>query len=330
MAGSRPREAPRTRTLLDPAWGTHNRRSVRFDGAVKPPPFGYAAPRSIDEALAVLAELGDDGKVLAGGQSLIPLMSMRLTAPHTLVDINRIPELAGISTAEDGSVEVGAVVRHAELLADANAYAALPLLRRASSHVAHPAIRNRGTTCGSVVHADPAGEMTAILAITGGSVQIAAAGSAPRDVGAPDFFLGPLESCLEAGELAVSVRFGARAPRSGSAFLELARRRGDYAMCGVAVTVTLEDAGGVTAVRAAYLSVGPVPTVHDLTEAVRGQPGATADWAAAGELAASMVDPEADLHASAAYRRRLVAVLTERALPEAAAEALAANEMVAR
>jgi len=296
---------------------------------MKPPAFGYAAPRSVEEALAVLADLGHDGKVLAGGQSLIPLLSMRLSAPHTLVDINRIPGLADVTVAEDGSVIVGALVRHAELLAHAQAFEALPLLRRATSNVAHATVRNRGTTCGSVAHADPSGEMTAILAITGGSVQIAAAGRRTRDVGAPEFFLGPLESCLGPGELAVSVRFGAPAPRSGSAFLELARRQGDYAMCGVAVTVTLDDSAEVTTVRAAYLSVGPVPDVHDLTAPVAGQRYSTADWRAAGELAASLVEPEGDLHASADYRRRLVSVLTERALPLAAADAVARTQVAA-
>ncbi|MBA3338344.1 MAG: FAD binding domain-containing protein, partial [Geodermatophilaceae bacterium] len=238
---------------------------------MKPPAFGYAAPRSLDEALAVLADLGHDGKVLAGGQSLIPLLSMRLTAPHTLVDINRIPGLADITVAEDGSVVVGALVRHAELLADDRAFAALPLLRRATSNVAHPAIRNRGTTCGSVAHADPCGEMTAILAITVGSVQIATAGADNREVSAGEFFRGPLESCLGPGELAVSVRFGRPDPGSGSAFIELARRRGDYAMCGAAVTVGLDADQRVTQARAAYLSVGPVPEVHDLTAAIVGQ-----------------------------------------------------------
>ncbi len=285
---------------------------------MKPPAFGYAAPRSVEEALATLADLGYDGKVLAGGQSLIPLLSMRLTAPHTLVDINRIPGLADVTVTDDGSVVVGALVRHADLIANEPAFAALPLLRRATSEVAHATVRNRGTTCGSVAHADPSGEMTAILAITAGSVQIATAGVPVRDVAAADFFLGPLETCLAAGELAVSVRFGAPAPRSGSAFLELSRRQGDYAMCGAAVTVSVDEDERVTDVRAAYLSVGPVPEVHDLTSAVAGQRVEAADWRAAGEFAATLVEPEGDLHASADYRRRLVAVLTERALPKAA------------
>jgi len=296
---------------------------------MKPPAFGYVAPGSVAEALAALAELGYDGKVLAGGQSLIPLLSMRLTSPHTLVDINRVPGLADISIAADGSVVVGALVRHAELLADVPAFEAVPLLRRATANVAHPAIRNRGTTCGSVAHADPSGEMTAILAITGGSVQIAAEGAEVRDVSAADFFLGPLESCLAPGELALSVTFGAPAAGTGSAFLELARRQGDYAMCGVAVMVTVDHSDAVTDVRAAYLSVGPVPAVHDLTAAVAGKQSSSADWGAAAELAGTLVDPEGDLHASADYRRRLVGVLTERALPVAAAEARGRSEAAA-
>ncbi|MBA3799205.1 MAG: FAD binding domain-containing protein [Geodermatophilaceae bacterium] len=294
---------------------------------MKPPVFDYAAPRSVEEALAVLGELGAEGKVLAGGQSLIPLLSMRLTAPHTLVDINRIPGLANISIGEDGSVVVGALVRHAELLADEPAFQALPLLRRATSNVAHPTIRNRGTTCGSVAHADPSGEMTAILAVTRGTVQIAAHGAKTRDVSAEDFFLGPLESCLAPGELATSVTFGAAPRRSGSAFLELSRRSGDYAMCGAAVTVTLGEDDAVTDVRAAYLSIGPVPQVYDLTGAVAGQPYVSADWSSAGELAASLVEPEGDLHASADYRRHLVAVLTERGLPQAADDAADRREV---
>lgn len=296
---------------------------------MKPPAFGYSAPRSLDEALAVLADLGHDGKVLAGGQSLIPLLSMRLTAPHTLVDINLIPGLADITVAADGSVVVGALVRHADLMAHDGAFDALPLLRRATSNVAHPAIRNRGTTCGSVAHADPSGEMTAILAITAGSVQIATAGAPHREVDAVEFFLGPLESCLGPGELAVSVRFGCPDPGSGSAFLELARRRGDYAMCGAAVTVTLDADQMVTRARAAYLSVGPVPEVHDLSEAVAGQHVDAADWQAAGDLGAALVEPDSDLHASADYRRRLVAVLTERALPQAAADAVSRPQVAA-
>lgn len=288
---------------------------------MKPAAFTHHAPESIADALAVLAEVGEGGKVLAGGQSLVPILNMRLAAPPHLVDINRIASLSTVDS--DGSgVTVGAIARHAELEADDSAYAVQPLLRRAVRLVAHPAIRNRGTTCGSLAHADPAGEMTAVLALTGGSVRLAAANREPVDVAAEDFFVGPLECSLQTGQLLVSAYFPAFGPRTGSAFVEVARRHGDYALCGVALAVTVDPDAAVTQVRAAYISVAPTPLVLDLTEAVDGEPASTADWPAAGRLAESLVDPEADIHATASYRRRLVGVLTARAGAEAARDAV--------
>lgn len=286
---------------------------------MKPSPFAYAAPRSLDEALAVLADVGGDGKVLAGGQSLLPILNMRLAAPAHIIDINRIPELAYV-TVEPDAVRVGALARHADVEQDEAAHDALPLLRQALRLVAHPVIRNRGTTVGSLAHADPSGEMTAVLALTGGTVTAARVGSI-REVAAADFFLGPLESCLEAGELAVAARFPRLPDRSGSTFVEVARRHGDYAVCGVAAVVTLDEAGAVVSACTAYISVAATPLVLDLTEAVAGQAASDADWAAAGELAGSQVDPEADIHATADYRRHLARVLTGRALAEAAGRA---------
>lgn len=286
---------------------------------MKPPRFTYHRPESVDDALAVLAEAGHDGKVLAGGQSLIPILNMRLAAPGHLVDINRLTELAGVRTEADG-VRVGALARHAEVEADDVAAGRVPLLRQGLRLVAHPTIRNRGTTVGSLVHADPSGEMTAVLALLGGSVELARLGGT-RTVAAADFFVGPLESCLEPGELAVSAWFPALPGRTGTAFLELARRRGDYAMCGVAAAVTLDADGAVAGARAAYLSVSPVPLVLDLTEAVAGQAPGGADWAAAADLAGEQVEPEADIHATAEYRRHLARVLTARALADAAGRA---------
>jgi carbon-monoxide dehydrogenase medium subunit len=285
---------------------------------MKPSPFAWSAPGSLDEALQVLAQVGDDGKVLAGGQSLLPLLSMRLAAPAHLVDINRLAELAYVRV-EDGAVRVGALARHAHVERDEPAYAAQPLLRRALQLVAHPVIRNRGTTVGSIAHADPSGEMTAVLALTGGTVHVASA-QGRRDVAAEDFFTGPLETSMTYGELAEAVTFPAFAPGSGTTFVELARRHGDYAMCGLGAVVTVAD-GVVTAARAGYVSVAPTPVVLDLTEAVRGSEPGAADWKAAGELAAGQVDPEPDIHATADYRRHLVRVLTARALAEAAGRA---------
>jgi len=286
---------------------------------MKPPRFAYHAPASLDEALATLAELGHDAKVLAGGQSLVPILNMRLAAPDHVVDINRLTELAYVQTVDDG-VRVGALARHAEVEADEDAASRVPLLRQGLRLVAHPTIRNRGTTVGSLAHADPSGEMTAVLALLGGSVELARLGSR-RTVAAADFFLAPLESAVEPGELAVSAWFPAPPVRTGTAFVEVARRHGDYALCGVAAAVTLAADGVVATARAAYLSVSPVPLVLDLTEAVAGQHPDAADWSPAAELARAGVDPEGDIHATAEYRRHLAGVLTGRALAAAATHA---------
>jgi len=288
---------------------------------VKPSSFGYASPASTGEALDVLAQVGDDAKVLAGGQSLLPILNMRLAAPGYLIDINRIAELSYVRV-EDGGVRVGALARHADVERSAAAFDALPLLRQALELVAHPVIRNRGTTVGSLAHADPSGEMTAVLALTGGSVEVARQGSS-RTVSAAEFFLGPLESACTAGELAVSAFFPVLPAGTGSTFLEVARRHGDYAVCGLAAAVTLDDGGAVVSARAAYISVAPTPLVLDLTPAVAGASVAAADWSAAGELARSQTEPEADIHATADYRSHLVGVLTARALAEAAGRAAA-------
>jgi carbon-monoxide dehydrogenase medium subunit len=286
---------------------------------VKPSPFAYSAPMSLAEALSVLAEAGAEGKVLAGGQSLVPILNMRLAAPAHIIDINRIPDLAFVRV-EDGGVRIGALARHADVERDDPAFGALPLLRQALRLVAHPVIRNRGTTVGSLAHADPSGEMTAVLALTGGTVEVARQGST-RTVGAEEFFVAPLESAVEPGEMAVSAHFPGPPPQTGTTFVEVARRHGDYAVCGLAAMVTLQQDGTIGVARAAYISVGPTPVVLDLTEALQGQVVAEADWAAAGSLAQGQVDPEPDIHATADYRRHLVGVLTGRALRQAAGRA---------
>jgi carbon-monoxide dehydrogenase medium subunit len=279
---------------------------------VKPPPFGYSRPESVAEALTTLADLGADGKVLAGGQSLLPILSMRLATPHHLVDINRLRELAYVRVDEQ-AVRVGALARHAQLLADEDAHRAQPLLRAALRLVAHATIRNRGTTVGSLAHADPAGEMTAVLALLGGSVRVASS-AGTRDVGAGDFFLGPLESAVQPGELAVEASFPVLPAAAGTEFVEVARRHGDYAVCGVAALVQLDAAGAITTARAAYLSVAATPLVLDLTEAAASASGAAPRFAAAADAARGQLEPEADIHATADYRRHLAGVLTARAL----------------
>jgi carbon-monoxide dehydrogenase medium subunit len=291
---------------------------------MKPAPFTLHAPSTLDEALDVLAECGGDGKVLAGGQSLIPLLNMRLAAPGHLVDINGVPGLDRVEPSAEG-VRVGALARHAHVHRDAGAAAAVPLLSQALSLVAHPVIRNRGTTVGSLAHADPSGEMTAVLALLGGSVElISSAGS--RTVTADGFFRGPLETCLTPGELVRSAWFPALPARSGSAFREVSRRHGDYAMCGVAAAVTLDERGAVARAATSYISMTPTPVVLDLTDAVRGSAWDAADWTAAAELAVGRLDPEPDIHATADYRRQLGRVLTRQALADAASAAAAATD----
>ena len=290
---------------------------------MKPAPFTLHSPSTVDEALDVLAELGSDAKVLAGGQSLLPLLNMRLASPPHLVDVNGVGALATVEATAEG-VRVGAMARHTQVLHHAGAAEVVPLLRQGLSLVAHPVIRNRGTTVGSLVHADPSGELPAVLALLGGDVELRSR-AGTRTVAAAEFFLGPLESDVAAGELATSAWFPALPPRSGTAFREVARRHGDYAVCGVAAAVTLDEVGRVERARAACISTSPTPVVLELTDAVVGRLWDAADWAAAARQAAGALDPEADVHATAAYRRSLAETLTRQALAEAAQQALTAR-----
>ena len=261
---------------------------------MKPAPFAYLRPQSLPEALAALA--GEpNAKVLAGGQSLVPLLSMRLAAPSLLVDINGLPGLADVRVTGEG-VRLGALARHADVLASAEASRVQPLLAMALENVAHATIRNRGTTVGSIVHADAAAEMPVVLKLLGGSVEVASV-RGTRTIHADDLYVGPLESSLAHDEVAVSAYFPALPAGAGVAFEEIARRHGDYALCGVAALVDGDT------VRAGYLSVNDVPTVVDLT----GVP-----LADTGEAALEQLEPADDIHATAAYRAQLVRVLTER------------------
>jgi carbon-monoxide dehydrogenase medium subunit len=271
---------------------------------VKPPPFAYHRPRSLAEALDVLAVLGADGKVLAGGQSLVPLMSMRLAAPPALVDLNHVP---GLDTVEvdDETVRIGALARHSRVEHDEAAYAAVPLLRQALRQVAHPTIRNRGTSVGSLVHADPASELPAVLCLLDGHVTVRTADGS-RDVEAAHFFRGPMESDVQPGELAVSATFRRPPPGARTAFVEVARRHGDYAMCGVGAVVA---PGG--SARVGLIGVGAGPVLVQLER--------PDDEEATRSLVDAAIDPEPDIHASADYRRHLAHVLVRRCLDEAVA-----------
>ena len=270
---------------------------------MKPAPFAYHRPGSLAEALATLA--GEpEAKVLAGGQSLVPLLSMRLASPAALVDINALPDLDGISVTVDG-VRVGALVRHADLLASAEARAAQPLLALALAQVAHATIRNRGTTVGSLVHADAAAEMPMVLRLLGGTVE-AASSIGSRTIHAEDLYVGPMESALRHDEIAVAATFPALPAGAGVAFEEIARRHGDYALVGVGAVADGDS------LRVGYVSVADVPTVVDLSGV------SEADL---GEAALAQLDPAGDIHATADYRAHLVRVLTTRVVARARASA---------
>ncbi len=265
---------------------------------MKPAPFAYHRPGSVAEAVTALA--GDPGaKVLAGGQSLVPLLSMRLAAPSALVDLNGI---AGHDLVEvDASgVRVGALARHADVLASDDVRRVQPLVPLALAHVAHATIRNRGTTVGSLVHADAAAEMPVVLSLLDGSLEVEGPGGR-RTIPAGELYVGPLESSVRQDEVAVSAFFPALAPGAGVAFEEIARRHGDYALVGVAALV---DGARV---KAGFLSVADVPTVVDLS-------GVADDDL--GEAALAQLEPaggiHSDIHATAAYRAHLVRVLTPR------------------
>jgi 2-furoyl-CoA dehydrogenase FAD binding subunit len=261
---------------------------------VKPAPFAYVRPGSLADALTALA--GDPGaKVLAGGQSLVPLLSMRLAAPSTLVDINGLPDLDAVTVTDEG-VRVGALARHSDVLASDDVRRVQPLVSLALSHVAHATIRNRGTTVGSLVHADAAAEMPVVLTLLGGSVEVAGP-SGTRTVAASELYVGPLETSLAHDEIATSAFFPALAAGGRVAFEEVARRHGDYALVGVAAVAQGDS------VLAGYVSVSDTPVVVDLT-------GVAADEA--GDVALAHLDPATDIHATADYRAQLVRVLTAR------------------
>ena len=266
---------------------------------MKPAPFAYVRPGSLTEAVAALA--GDPGaKVLAGGQSLVPLLSMRLAAPSLLVDINGLPGLDAI-TVDEAGVTVGALARHAHVLGSADVRRVQPLIPMALAHVAHATIRNRGTTVGSLVHADAAAEMPVVLTLLGGSLDVEGP-AGRRTIPVGELYVGPLESSVHRDEIAVSAFFPALPPGAGVAFEEIARRHGDYALVGAAALVDGDD------VRVGYLSVSDVPTVVDLS----GVPDQEL-----GEVALEQLDPAEDIHASADYRAQLVRVLTERVVRSA-------------
>jgi len=291
---------------------------------VKPPPFAYRAPESLGEALALLAEHGDDAKVLAGGQSLVPLLNLRLARPALLVDLARVPGLAGVDQ-RDGGLALGAMARERTLERSQLVRRLAPLLSAALPFIGHPAIRSRGTLGGSLAHADPAAELPAVAAALDAEMVVLSAARGERTVAAKDFFSGFFSTALEPDEILTEVRIPRLATGMGVCFMEVARRHGDFAMVGVAVAVRLE-AGNIAEARLALTGVAQVPV--RAIDAERSLVGAAPDptrFAGVAEAVADGLEPRSDLHGSSGYRRQVARALVRRALAVASRRAAVHN-----
>jgi CO/xanthine dehydrogenase FAD-binding subunit len=283
---------------------------------MKPAPFEYAAPESLEEAMSLLEEHGDVAKVLAGGQSLGPVLNMRLASPEVLIDINRVDQLAYVRQKND-HLEIGAIARQRTVERSLVIPQRWPLLAEAVPYIGHVTVRNRGTVCGSIAHADPAAELPAVATALDAELHILGP-NGERTAHPGEFFLSYLTTNLEPQELLVEVRFPPSQPRTGHAWLEIARRHGDYALVGVAAVLTLREDGACGAARLVYTGVAAVPfDAQEATKVLVGEQPTEELFATAAEQAAGSSEPSSDIHASAKYRQHLVRVLTRRALRKA-------------
>ena len=282
--------------------------------------FEYHAPTSVDDAVQLLATLGDDAKVLGGGQSLVPMLGLRLTRFAHLVDLNKIPELSHIEARGD-ELSIGAMTRQSSAEHSSDVALSVPLLATAIPHIGHFQIRNRGTVGGSIAHADPASELpTVALAL---DAEIEAVGlNGKRRIPAENFFVSMWETSLAPDEIVAAVHFPVAGVRSGFGFEELALRAGDFALAGAAVSLTLGLEGAVSEVRIGLLGMDTTPIrARDAESSLVGRRPEEIDLAETGQLAASAASPTDDVHASANYRTKVGAVLVARALATALKEA---------
>lgn len=291
---------------------------------MKPAPFEYYAPNTVEEAVGHLTQHGYDAKPLAGGQSLIPMMNFRLVQPAVLVDLNTVSELSYIRPGEDGGVLLGAMARHCQVERDPLVAERLPLLYETMPQIATSQIRSRGTFGGSIAHADPSAELPAVSVVLNGRFKLRSS-RGERWVSADEFFVGMFTTLLEPDEILSEAAFPALPPRTGWAIIEVARRPHDFAMVGITVTLTLDEMGQCKSTRLVFLSVGEGPVeAHQAAAVLKGQEPTPQVIQAAAETAASMdVDPSSDIHASAEFRRHLVKVLAKRALMKAYERAMA-------
>ena len=285
---------------------------------MKPPPFEYYAPKTVDETLTHLAEYGYDAKVLAGGQSLVPMMNFRLAQPSVIVDINNLSELFSIREVDGGGIYIGAMARHNQVETNSLVAERAALITDAMPHIATVQVRSRGTFGGSLAHADPSAELTAVsVALEGNFLLRSQKGE--RWVPANEFFAGLFASVLEPDELLVEAKFPALPERTGYALVEVARRPHDFALVGVAAVVTLGEGERCQEARLVFFSVGDGPVVaHQAVELLKGKALTSESMRAAAETAAKRdIDPGSDIHATAQYRRHLAGVLSYRALTKA-------------
>jgi carbon-monoxide dehydrogenase medium subunit len=285
---------------------------------MKPAPFEYFAPQSLEEALQLMQAHGSDAKLLAGGQSLIPVMNFRLAQPAIIVDLNNVTELGRLERDETGRLQIGAMVRQRELEFDPIAATSAPLLHETMPYVAHSQIRNRGTIGGSLAHADPAAELPVVAIALGAEFLVKRQGN-ERWIKAEDFYVALFTTALEPDEILVEIRVPPAEANTGYAFMEFARRHGDYAQAGVAASVTLDDNGSCQNVRLVFLAMGETPIVsrQAATAMVGQRPSAERIAEAARACAEVEIDPMTDIHATADYKRHLADVLARRALQKA-------------
>ena len=284
-----------------------------------PPTFQYQAPDTLEGALAALAELGDEGRVLAGGQSLIPMMKLRLAAPAHLVDINRISELSYVRR-ENGTLCIGALARHNDVVGSADAKAS-DVVSSAAPWISDPLVRNRGTVCGSVAHCDPEGDWNSVMLAARASV-VAQSSSGSRCIGIDDFIVSFFTSALAPGEMVTSVCVPIPSGATGGAYMKLERKVGDYATVGVAAQLELADDGSIAQAGIGLTAVNYQNTRASAAEdLLRGEMPSEELFAEAGAAAAAASDPQTDVRGDAEWKRNVVAVYTRRGLAQALASA---------
>jgi CO/xanthine dehydrogenase FAD-binding subunit len=288
---------------------------------MKPAPFRYVAAETLAHALALKAEQGDEARFLAGGQSLLPAMNFRLAQPAVVIDLNGLAELDFVRPEGANALRIGALTRMRTLEHDAAVAERLPLVREAVPHVAHAQIRNRGTLGGNLAHADPASELPAVALAAGARLRARSA-RGERWIDARDFFRGVYETALRADELLVEIEWPAAKPHSGTCFMEVARRQGDFALLGVAAVVALGPDGSCVEARLAFCNAAATPVVTPrAARALVGRRIGAADIEAVAVAVQTEIDPAGNVHASRAFQRHLAAVLTRRALRTALARA---------